>query len=243
VVDIDGNVYTEIRIGTQIWTVENLRVTKYCNGDVIPEVTVNATWAGLTTGARCWYNNTADAAWRLKYGLIYNGFVLTDPRGVCSVDDGWRIATDADYTTLRDHLIANGFNWDGTLADDKTGKSLASKAGEWDASATDGNVGNAQATNNTSGFTALPGGVRLDTTGAFSSAGSFCRFRTSAVSGAVYSLTSGGSNFGRTLSNLKYGGSVRLVKDYKKRAGGGPLDGSFRGGSYRGGAFRGGAFR
>jgi hypothetical protein len=33
-------------------------------------------------------------------------------------------------------------------------------------------------------------------------------------------LTSGGSNFGRTLSNLKYGGSVRLVKDYKKRAGG-----------------------
>jgi hypothetical protein len=31
--------------------------TKYRDGSLIPEVTDNATWYGLTTGARCSYNN------------------------------------------------------------------------------------------------------------------------------------------------------------------------------------------
>ena len=36
---------------------KNLKVTKYRNGDSIPEVTYNSTWAGLTTGAWCYYDN------------------------------------------------------------------------------------------------------------------------------------------------------------------------------------------
>lgn len=53
----DGRVYSVVTIGTQTWLAENLRETKYRNGDIIPEVTDNATWAGLTTGALCAYNN------------------------------------------------------------------------------------------------------------------------------------------------------------------------------------------
>ena len=57
ITDIDGNVYDTVVIGTQRWLVQNLKVTKYRNGDSIPEVTDNSIWAGLRTGALCAYNN------------------------------------------------------------------------------------------------------------------------------------------------------------------------------------------
>ena len=57
VTDIDGNVYQTVRIGTQVWMAENLKVTHYRNGDPIPNVSANAAWSGLTTGAYCEYNN------------------------------------------------------------------------------------------------------------------------------------------------------------------------------------------
>lgn len=57
ITDIDGNVYDTVVIGTQRWLAQNLKVTKYRNGDSIPEVTDNSIWAGLTTGALCAYNN------------------------------------------------------------------------------------------------------------------------------------------------------------------------------------------
>ena len=53
----DGKVYRTICIGTQEWLADNLAETKFRNGDAIPEVTDNATWSGLSTGALCAYNN------------------------------------------------------------------------------------------------------------------------------------------------------------------------------------------
>lgn len=53
----DGKVYRTVKIGTQVWTADNLAETKYANGDLIPTVTDNSEWAALTTGARCAYNN------------------------------------------------------------------------------------------------------------------------------------------------------------------------------------------
>ena len=58
VMDIDGNVYSTVVIGNQEWTVTNLRTTHYFDGTAIPNITDSATWAGLTTGAYCYYNNT-----------------------------------------------------------------------------------------------------------------------------------------------------------------------------------------
>lgn len=55
--DNDGNIYPTVTIGTQVWMAANLKTTKYRTGDAIPEVTDNAAWAALTTGALCAYNN------------------------------------------------------------------------------------------------------------------------------------------------------------------------------------------
>jgi uncharacterized protein (TIGR02145 family) len=57
VIDIDGNIYPTICLGTQEWFASNLKVTKYNDGTPIPEVTDNDEWAALTSGALCAYNN------------------------------------------------------------------------------------------------------------------------------------------------------------------------------------------
>ena len=55
--DIEGNIYRWVVIGDYRWMAENLRTTKYRNGNTIPEITDNTDWGNDTTGARCAYNN------------------------------------------------------------------------------------------------------------------------------------------------------------------------------------------
>lgn len=55
--DYDGNTYDVIEIGTQLWTVQNLKVTHYNDGEVIPNITDDTEWSNLTTGALCAYDN------------------------------------------------------------------------------------------------------------------------------------------------------------------------------------------
>jgi len=57
VVDYDGNVYGTTKIGSQVWTRRNWKVTHYNNGDVIPVITSNSAWEALSTGATCSPNN------------------------------------------------------------------------------------------------------------------------------------------------------------------------------------------
>jgi uncharacterized protein (TIGR02145 family) len=140
VTDIDGNVYHTVTIGTQVWMVENLKTTKYRNGDPIPNVTVNSIWERLTSGAYCWYNNDA-STYKATYGALYNWYCAADSRNIAPT--GWHVPTDAEWTTLTTFL---------------GGESVASgelkEAGfsHW----INPNIG---ATNG-SGFTALPGGSR-----------------------------------------------------------------------------------
>ncbi len=55
--DVDGNIYKWVVIGDYRWMAENLRTTKYKNGNTIPEITDDNDWENDTTGARCAYNN------------------------------------------------------------------------------------------------------------------------------------------------------------------------------------------
>ena len=123
----------------QDWMVKNLDVSTYRNGDQIPEVTDPSAWAGLTTGAWCYYNN--DPANGTVYGKLYNWYAVNDSRGLAPA--GWHVPTDAEWTTLSDCLggeaVAGG-------AMKETGTT------HW--------LLNTDATNS-SGFTGLPGGLRF----------------------------------------------------------------------------------
>jgi uncharacterized protein (TIGR02145 family) len=149
VTDIDGNVYNTVTIGTQVWMVENLKTTKYRNGDPIANVTDNTAWAALTTGAYCWYNNDA-TTYKATYGALYNWFAVNTGK-LCPV--GWHVPTDTEWTTLTGYLATNY----GTSLN--VAKALAATT-NWYTSVNAGAVGNNLGINNSSVFTALPGGYR-----------------------------------------------------------------------------------
>lgn len=150
VTDIDGNVYHTIKIGTQTWMVENLKTTRYRYGGSIPNVTNWNSWANLSTGAYCNFNNLETNG--IKYGRLYNWHAVNDSP-IAPI--GWHVPTDIEWNTLIDYLISNGGNYDGTTTGNKIGKSLAAKT-DWTSHTGAGTVGNDLTTNNKSGFNGLP---------------------------------------------------------------------------------------
>ena len=86
ITDKDGNVYTSVTIGTQVWMVENLKTTKYNDGTPIPNVTDNTEWSNLTTPAYCWYDN--DITKKNPYGALYNGYAVRTGK-LCPT--GWHV--------------------------------------------------------------------------------------------------------------------------------------------------------
>ena len=97
VTDVDGNVYKTVRIGNQIWMAENLNVSRYRNGDLIPNVK-DEKWMKLKTGAWCTYCN-------LEYSSIsklYNWFAIDDKR--CIAPEGWHVPSDEEWTELTNFL-------------------------------------------------------------------------------------------------------------------------------------------
>ncbi len=151
--DVDGNNYKTVKIGNQVWTVENLKTTKYNDGTSIPNVTDNIQWANLTTGAYCNFNNLESNA--AIYGRLYNWYAVNTGKLAPS---GWHVATDNDWTVLENFLIASGYNFDGTKDVDKIAKSLCAKT-NWTLSNVPGTPGAVPENNNSTGFTALPGGI------------------------------------------------------------------------------------
>lgn len=237
--DIDGNSYTTIIIGDQIWLTSNLKVTHFNNGDVIPFAYTNEEWAQLSTPAGCSYNQVSDeniahsiASFHLDdserwskngslYGCLYNWFAVNDPRGIAP--RGWHIPTDEEWRVLekqlgmteKDTIVSNYY--------EKRGNSEGSKLGGrrelW--------INDYDLTFNSlfgeSGFNALPGGKRYcDLPGNFRDFGSGCYFWTSSESNNLRaepaawfrSLQDASSNIFRSnLGYKNYGFSVRCVKN------------------------------
>jgi len=167
--DYDNNIYHTVTIGTQVWTLENLKTTHFRNGNAISSTgtpTSNYTdWLVDDGSPRyCYYgNNSANwsANWSI-YGYLYNWAAASDSRNIAPA--GWRVPTQNDWQVLQSYLIANGYNYDGTYTGNKIAKSMASNM-YWQVSGTVGTPGyndpmNPADTNNRSHFMGYPGGYR-----------------------------------------------------------------------------------
>ena len=176
--DHEGNIFEWKNYESQDWAVENASIETYRDGTLIPQITDATEWSNLTTGAWCYINNDSTK------GKLYNWFAIA---GIHDNDEttpdkefapaGWRVPNDADWTTLENFLITNGFNYDGSNTGEKLAKAMTSKTG-WNNSSTVGTPGNDQDTNNSSGFNAFPLGLRQEY-GAFNFIGRSAVFWTS----------------------------------------------------------------
>ena len=152
--DGDGNYYAVVKIGTQTWMAENLKKRLNTATQLLyKKVTDYISWGYTGSGAWCNYNNYGDN----NYGKIYNSAAVNDASNISPV--GWHVAIDADWTTLENYLISNGGNYDGTSTNNKIAKALAGNT-DWTPNNSIGAIGNNRNLNNSSGFSALPGGFR-----------------------------------------------------------------------------------
>lgn len=132
VTDVDGNKYTTVTIGTQIWFQQNLKTTKFNDGSLIPFVANNKEWAELQNPSYCYTNN-------MEYGALYNWFAASSEK-ICP--KGWHVPSESEWSVL----VA-------TIGGELMGGELKEKDTiHWEAP-------NLDATNST-GFTALPAGYR-----------------------------------------------------------------------------------
>jgi uncharacterized protein (TIGR02145 family) len=159
VTDVDGNIYPTIRIGSQVWTVENLRTTKFNDGTPLPHVPDSVAWHLLASPCYCYYGNTTNADSIRKFGALYNWYCVDSNK---LAPPGWHVPTNEDWTTLQNYLIEHGYNWDGERRDNRIAKSLAAQSA-WKPFTVEGTPGNNMKANNRSGFSGLAAGFRYDT--------------------------------------------------------------------------------
>ena len=100
VTDKEGNHYKAVKIGSQVWMVENLRTSKFNDGSIIPLVPDGTEWAYLTTPAYCWYNNDFEKYGTL-YGALYNWRAVESGK-LCPA--GWHVPNEMDWTVLINYL-------------------------------------------------------------------------------------------------------------------------------------------
>ena len=193
--DVDGNVYHTIKIGEQVWMVENLKATRYRNGDALQHAADSIQWKNSKAGAYCNYNN--DSSHVKNYGRLYNSYAVKDSRGLAP--DGWHIPGKEEINTLIDNLKG-----------DTVAAAKLKEAGlqSWI-------YPNAGASNE-SGFTARPGGYRFGT-GTFHTLGSNGYWWTTTSSFEVFAWSprvfTDFADVNRDERYLAYGLSVRCIKD------------------------------
>lgn len=195
VTDIGGNTYNTVRIGDQIWMAENLRVNTFNDGTGIPLVTDTLAWGELITPGFCWYGND-EASYKDTYGALYNGYSVSTGK-LCPT--GWHVPSRDEWQKLRD-LLGDTTIGGGKLKEAGTAHWINPNTGA----------------DNSSGFTALPAGMRYYE-GTFSSVSSFTSYWSATVtennSGWYFSLYFGDAVARMNTISVKTGFSARCVKD------------------------------
>jgi len=190
------NSFASVTIGTQVWMQKNLNVSRYRNGDEIPQVKDSARWAKLTTGAWCWYKN--DSMIGAVYGKLYNWYAINDPRGLAP--SGWHIASSSEWYATYTFLGTNDHNAGGKMKEAGTAHWLNPNVNAI----------------NTSGFTALPGGYR-DNLGQFAYINFLGYWWSSTGNGIKYAWCRCLVSYGGFMDSVSYhkgkGFSVRCIKD------------------------------
>ena len=197
--DVVNNYYPVVKIGTQLWMAENLKTTKYNNGDLIgttTPATLNITDENAPKYQWAYAGDESNVA---TYGRMYTWHAVTDIRGVCPA--GWHIPTDAEWTILTIYSGGEGV---------ASAKLKESGLEHWF-------FPNSGATNET-GFTALPGGFRTSD-GIFTGISHYGTWWGSTLHTQTGSygrgMTYNGVDFGYTYgpNEQKSGFSVRCLKD------------------------------
>jgi len=198
-VDIDGNVYRTVVIGNQHWMAENLKVTKYRNGDNITHITINSDWASNTDGAYGYYDNST--AYRDTYGMLYNWYAVDNSSSRYICPEGWHVPSNSEFSELVAELGSN-----------PAAKMKETGTVHWSSEST--------GTSNSSGFTALPAGYRYYSDGTYRKLSLNTYFWTSSFSSSygtatlrILSHSSSGSFSSSNTTYITYGFSIRCLKD------------------------------
>jgi len=233
VTDIDGNEYITVIIRNMEWMAENLRVTRYNNGDAIPMDLSDSEWTITTEGACAVYDHNhwgadgidSPAEMADAYGKLYNWFAIDDARGLCP--EGWHVASFIDWTELVAYLLTEyGFHNDwGSDDSEGVGNALrscrqvdsplgddcnTSEHPRWDAHSIHYGF-------DKFGFSALPGGYR-NLNGYYEGIGNGGFWWTSTEYSVEYAHCSGMRKYDGSVDHIGYvnkslGFSVRCVKD------------------------------
>lgn len=211
--DIDGNIYKTIKIGTQLWTAENLKTTRLNDGTKIPVIEADEEFYSMKTPSVCWYKN--DKANKNVYGGLYNWYTVKTGK-LCPAE--WHVPSDAEWMALEKAL--------GMSEDDAT--NLGDRGTDQGTRLKSATGWTGDKIIKPSGFAALPSGMRADE-GSFLQ-GNDGSFRSTFIAAfwsstpmlkskgetAYYrSVQSRENTIMRINSSVGRGHSIRCVKDLK----------------------------
>lgn len=83
--DIDGNQYGIVKIGNQFWTMENLKVTRYSNGNPIP-----------------YYSYNDDPSNSTNYGYLYTWDDMMRADGIAP--QGWKLFSYNEFYSMYEYI-------------------------------------------------------------------------------------------------------------------------------------------
>ncbi|HEX2976017.1 MAG TPA: fibrobacter succinogenes major paralogous domain-containing protein [Bacteroidales bacterium] len=193
--DVDGNYYSSVGIGSQIWLAENLKTTRFNDGTLIPLVTDEKKWKEMRSPAYCWLENNESN--KNIYGALYNWYAVKTNK-LCP--KGWHVPSAGEW----DMMVAQ-------LGGEKiAGEKLKEEGNEhW--------KGSFSTSTNEYGFTALPGGMRFESGNFPVFSKSYGVWWTTSSYSTYYAWNRGmyfsNGNIYRGHDNVRNGYSVRCIKD------------------------------